>query len=62
MDLKTFVHNDITWCANSDACENTKCYRHLFNRIPEEGVNIVTMAAFKGSELCPLREQMRKGK
>ena len=37
--FETFIHNDITWCANTD-CEHTACFRHMNNRIPEEGCNI----------------------
>ena len=49
----TFIHNDITWCADSCKCKNRDCYRHIANRIIEEGPNIYTAASFNGTEYCP---------
>ena len=43
---------DICWCADSERCTHTECFRHLENK-PEE-VNFFTMAHLMGEEnLCP---------
>ena len=53
IDIATWIYNDITWCGNSNECEDTKCFRHISNRIPESGPNIYSSALFKGTEDCP---------
>ena len=49
----SWIDNDICWCADSDKCEDTKCYRHMKNRKKEEGVNIFTSSCLKYTTLCP---------
>lgn len=57
MKIHPWIHNDITWCANSAECENTKCFRHTSNQIKEKGRNIYSIAFFKGSVDCPLETE-----
>ena len=43
---------DICWCADSDRCTHTECFRHLENKPIEE--RIFTMSHLMGEEnLCP---------
>lgn len=49
----SWISDDICWCSNSDECTDTKCYRHMKNRKPEEGMNIFTAAYLKDTNLCP---------
>lgn len=59
----TWIHNDITWCGNSNECDDVKCFRHTANRIPEPGPNVYSYALFKGTEDCPFYfdENLKKG-
>ena len=52
-DLLKWMHDDITWCGNE--CSNTSCERNIANRLSHEG--LFSMALFKGTEVCPLKER-----
>lgn len=51
--MSWWINADICWCADSNECEDIKCYRHMKNRKREEGVNIFTSSCLKGTDLCP---------
>lgn len=47
--------SDICWCADSDRCMNTDCFRHLSNKNDEE--RIFTCGKLMGTEYCPLTKE-----
>lgn len=48
--------DDICWCADSERCTHTECFRHMDNRTQKVG--IFTMSHLMGVEnLCPLTEE-----
>mgnify|MGYP007070292203 FL=1 len=51
--MNNWIFNDITWCGNSNTCNNKECYRHLSNRRPESKPDIYSMALFEGTDYCP---------
>ena len=46
-----FDEYDICWCADSDRCTNTECFRHLSNKSDEE--RIFTMSYLMWTDICP---------
>ena len=50
MTTDYFWEDDICWCADSDECKKTECFRHLDNRRSEPV--IFTMAHLKYTEYC----------
>lgn len=48
--------DDICWCADSERCDITKCFRHFNNRRPQPAPDICTMALFQGTPDCPYYE------
>ena len=52
-DLLKWFHDDITWCGNE--CSNTGCERNIVNRLSHDG--LFSMALFRGTEVCPLKER-----
>lgn len=53
MDMR--LGTDICWCADSDRCKNTKCFRHWSNKPIDE--RIFTCSKLMGTELCELRKE-----
>ena len=53
--MQTWFDNDICWCADSNRCENTECFRHLTNKNDEE--RIFTCGNLMGSEYCPMNKE-----
>ena len=47
--------SDICWCADSDRCMNTDCFRHWSNKNDEE--RIFTCGKLMGTEYCPLTKE-----
>ena len=50
-----FGDSDICWCADSDKCTNTECFRHLTNK--DDGERIFTCGALMGTEYCELTKE-----
>ena len=48
--LISFVHDDITWCA--ETCPFVKCYRNSENMMDKTGFH--SYAWFKGTSECPI--------
>ena len=57
-EIWAWMHDDITWCGNSEECSNTSCYRHLQNKISKDVV--YSSSNFKGTEMCPLFKEKDK--
>lgn len=56
MDM--WFDDDICWCADSDRCKNTECFRHMSNRRSAvAGPDIFTCACLMSTEICPLTEE-----
>jgi len=53
--MQTWFGSDITWCADSDKCTNTECFRHLTNKNDNE--RIFTCGALMGTEYCELTKE-----
>jgi len=51
-----WIHDDITWCG--EECSYTDCERNLANRLSKTGW--YSAAMFKGTEMCPHREEFSK--
>jgi len=58
-DTWAMIHDDITWCRNSDECSNTSCERHLMNKISKTG--LYSCSNFKNTSTCPLKKNTNKG-
>ena len=50
-----FNESDICWCADSDRCKNTECFRHWDNKPVDEYV--FTCSRLMGTELCQLAQE-----
>ena len=50
-----FDEYDICWCADSDRCTNTECFRHLTNK--DDSERIFTCSALMGTEYCELTKE-----
>lgn len=50
-----FNDSDICWCADSETCKRTDCFRHLNNKNNQE--RIFTMSHLRHTELCLLSEE-----
>lgn len=56
MDM--WFDEDICFCADSDRCKNTECFRHLsHHRKPEVGPDIFTCGKLMGTEYCELTKE-----
>ena len=53
MDM--WFDSDICWCADSETCKRTDCFRHLNNKNNQE--RIFTMSHLRHTELCLLGEE-----
>ena len=53
MDM--WFNSDICWCADSETCKRTDCFRHLNNKNNQE--RIFTMSHLRYTELCLLSEE-----
>lgn len=49
--MYSWFKDDITWCANSETCENKNCFRHTCHKSSE--TKIYSMALFKDTDYCP---------
>lgn len=50
-----YIDDDICFCADSDRCKRTDCFRHMVNhRRPETGPDIFTCSKLMWTELCPM--------
>ena len=52
---QSWFADDITWCANSDECNMTNCYRNTVNQMDRFGLH--SYAAFKNTVECPLYKE-----
>ena len=56
---------DRCWCYNSmkenkDYCDNTKCFRHIANKVSISTPDIFTIASCKNTKDCPYFKQGEK--
>ncbi len=58
--MSWLLDDDICWCADSDICEATRCFRHLKHREPNPAPDILTLAHFKDTPDCPRFNTQRK--
>lgn len=54
-EMNMWWQSDICWCADSNRCTNTECFRHLANKNDEE--KIFTCGALMDTEYCPMSEK-----
>ena len=59
-DVWAMMHDDITWCGNSDECSNTSCERHLMNKISK--TELYSCSNFKNTIMCPLQKNIHSSK
>lgn len=53
----TFLfQDDICWCADSDHCGITECFRHLSHRTPQSTPDIFTTGCLQDTPNCPYYE------
>lgn len=50
-----FGDSDICWCADSDKCKNTECFRHWSHKPADE--RIFTCGKLMGTEYCELTKE-----
>ena len=53
MDM--WFDSDICWCADSDRCKNTECFRHWSHKPADE--RIFTCGKLMGTEYCELTKE-----
>ena len=58
--MRWLFENDICWCADSNKCGNTGCFRHLNNKSSDE--KIFTCGWLMDTEYCPLVEYIEDEK
>ena len=59
--MNTFFEDDTCWCADSNICNITECFRHLNNRKPHPTPDIFTMASFQNNPDCPYYDSESEG-
>jgi hypothetical protein len=52
--MQMWFDSDICWCADSETCKRTDCFRHLTNKNNQE--RIFTSSHLKHTEYCILDE------
>lgn len=55
MMMSSWIHDDITWCAETD-CPNTECERNTVNMMERSGLH--SYAMFRGTEYCPMSRRV----
>ena len=53
-----YFDDDICFCADSDKCKMTKCFRHMsHHKRPTSGPDIFTCSHLMGTDVCPLTKE-----
>ena len=50
--------DDICWCADSDTCDQTNCFRHLTNK--DDRTTYYSAASMKWTVYCPMEKKEKK--
>ena len=61
--MSWLFEDDICWCANSDMCSRTECFRHMSNMssVKEGERRIYTAALLLGTEDCLITKEEKYG-
>lgn len=57
MSVYAMIHDDICWCAEEN-CPVINCMRNTVNMMDRSGLH--SYALFKGTDMCPISEQLDK--